>query len=77
MISKEKIESEIVTLEQEQTTLQRSHDQMIKDRAQREQAFQQQCVTNQNRFQQLQGSLATLRKLLNGQHPPESHGEPS
>jgi seryl-tRNA synthetase len=77
MISKEKIESEIAAVEQERSALEKSHDQMVKDRSQREQAFQQQCVQNQNRFQQLQGSMATLKKLLNGQHPPESHGEPS
>jgi hypothetical protein len=77
MITKEQIESEIGALEREQLAIQKVHDQMVKDRAQREQAFQQQLVHNQNRFQQLQGAISTLKKLLNGQHPPDTNGESS
>lgn len=66
-ITKEKIEQQIADLEREQTSLRILNDQMVAERNVREQTFQNAVNQNQLRYQQIIGSIATLKTLLNGQ----------
>lgn len=70
MITEDLIKSEIERLEKEQSQLQIEHQRMAQEEQVRQQAFQQQVVNNQNRFQQLKGAIAHLKQLLNGKEPP-------
>lgn len=69
MITPEQIQERIVKLRLEQTSLQSSHDQMIRERNERETQFAQIVQANQNRFQQITGAIAQLTTLLNGEEP--------
>lgn len=69
MITKDMIEEEIMKLEKEQSDLQLKHQSMAVEEQTRQQAFQQQVIKNQNRFQQITGAIAHLKQLLNGKEP--------
>lgn len=77
MIEEQKIQAEIEALEKELAGLKDAHSAMVKEEQARQQRFQQAVVSNQNRFQQLTGAVAHLRKLLNGENPPEQNAKPT
>lgn len=72
MITKESLKEQIGKLQIEQATLQTRHDTLVKDFQLRQAEFQQVVAGNQNRFQQITGSIQSLTELLKTLDPPET-----
>lgn len=70
MITKESIQEQINKLQIERATLQTQHDAFVASFQQQQQNFNQVVAGNQNRFQQITGSLQSLTELLKTFEPP-------
>lgn len=78
MITNETIQEQIVKLTAEETTLRSNHDKLIREHQQRTQRVQEIVNANVSRMQQITGSIATLKQLLNGaEKPPTEENEPT
>lgn len=70
MITKESIQEQIGKLQIEQATLQTRHDNIVKEFQFKQAEFQQVVSGNQNRFQQITGSIQSLTEMLKTFDPP-------